>query len=393
MRGALLERAGDHRALERDRLGDARGQPGALLGRGAQRRHAPGEQAAGRPLRLEQRTQREQVIAETLVGALALAAELKAPQRPGELVGARRAARDEVAEGPQLVLLLGGHDEHAVRPSACAEGDRSPAPVLTAAAHPGELAEHDTPIAEQTQRAQQVLEQLATARDRGGFAVIAGGGRAVVVHAEAERQLLRGALALLERERNEQMLRVAFITGARRLRRIARRVGRGDRQALGERDLARGDRHAVQRRDHRHRVARACDLGAPEALDAGAHALARKLEVAASLEHVVQQLAQRGARPRLSRRPRSRGRALAHVARDDPRRGADAAACQVAIEALQPLQGADGRSVLGQQQQLCLALGDERVGQRLIAIERRLCACASAVRGQLEGHLSALREL
>ena len=58
-------------------------------------------------LGLEQRAQRKQMIAQRLVGALALAAELEAPQGPGQLIVVRGAARDEAAEGPQLVLLLG----------------------------------------------------------------------------------------------------------------------------------------------------------------------------------------------------------------------------------------------------------------------------------------------
>ena len=59
-------------------------------------------------------------------GLCALAAQLEAPQRPGQLVAVGRAAGDEVAERAQLVLLLGGDDEHAVRTPARAQRERAP---------------------------------------------------------------------------------------------------------------------------------------------------------------------------------------------------------------------------------------------------------------------------
>ena len=74
-----------------------------VLGR-AQRRDAAGEAAALRALGLEQRAQRQQVVGQRLEQARPLAAELVAAQRPGELAGARRAARDERDERAQLVL-------------------------------------------------------------------------------------------------------------------------------------------------------------------------------------------------------------------------------------------------------------------------------------------------
>ena len=275
---------------------------------------------------------------------------------------------------------------------ARAERDRAPPAVLAAGPHPGELAERDPTVAEQPQRAQQVFQQLAPARDRRGFAVIARGGRAVVVHAEAERKLLRNALALLELQRHEKMLRAAIVADARGLRGVARSVGRGDRQALGQRDLLRGDRHPVERRDHRQRVARARHLGAREPLDRRAHALAGQLEVAAPVEHVDQQHAQRCARTRLPERARARAAARAHVARDYSLR-APAAACQVAVEPVHLLERAHRGGVLGKQRQLAVALGDERLGQRLVAVERRLAAVPPAAGGQLEGDLGAAREI
>ena len=71
--------------------------------------------------RLEQRAQRQQVIAQRLVRARALAAQLKAPQRPRQLVAVRRPARNQVAERAQLILLLGAHHQHAVRAATGAE--------------------------------------------------------------------------------------------------------------------------------------------------------------------------------------------------------------------------------------------------------------------------------
>ena len=106
------------------RLGHPLGQLDAMLGGRAQRGEPPGEQAAGGPLGLEQRAQGEQMVAERLVGVGALAAQLEAPQRPRELVAVGRAPRDEVAEGAQLVLLLGGDDEHPVRAPARTERER-----------------------------------------------------------------------------------------------------------------------------------------------------------------------------------------------------------------------------------------------------------------------------
>ena len=115
----------DHRALERERLRVRSVSSGAAR---AARTAPRGARRAGRwrPLRLEQRAQREQVVGERLAWALALAAQLEAPQRPGELVAVRRATRDEVAERAQLVLLLGRDHEHPARAPAGAERERAP---------------------------------------------------------------------------------------------------------------------------------------------------------------------------------------------------------------------------------------------------------------------------
>ena len=92
-------------ALERDRLRRPLGQSGLLLRLRAQHRETLSEPSAGRALRLEQRSQREQVVGQSLERGEPLAAHLEPRERPRELAAARRAARDQVAERPQLVLL------------------------------------------------------------------------------------------------------------------------------------------------------------------------------------------------------------------------------------------------------------------------------------------------
>ena len=92
-------------ALERDRLADAVLEPRPVGGLGADRGEPLGDALVA--VVGEQRAGGEQPVRQRLDGAGALAAELEAPQRPGELAGARRAAGDEAAERAQRVLLLG----------------------------------------------------------------------------------------------------------------------------------------------------------------------------------------------------------------------------------------------------------------------------------------------
>ena len=105
---------------------DALGQLRAPLRRRAQRGEAPGEQPAGGSSGSSSARSASRWSLSASYAALALAAELEAPQRPRELVAVRRAARDEVAERAQLVLLLGGDDEHPARAAARAERERRP---------------------------------------------------------------------------------------------------------------------------------------------------------------------------------------------------------------------------------------------------------------------------
>src|ERR1700722_20535869 len=121
-----------HLTLERDRSQGALGQGTAPVRYRTQRRKARREKSIGRAAgvqsrgRTQQRAQGEQVVAEPVVLRGALAAQLEAPQRPGDLARVWRATRDEIAEGTQLVLLLGAHHKHSVRVSTRAKRDRGP---------------------------------------------------------------------------------------------------------------------------------------------------------------------------------------------------------------------------------------------------------------------------
>ena len=161
---AALGGARDHGLLERDRGGDPLGQLGAALARGAQRGDSPGEQSARRALGLQQGAQREQVVAQGFEQALPLTAQLEATQRPGELVALRRTSGHEVAEGSQLVLLLGGDCKHPLRPWARSQCQGLPR--AGADPPPGERPERDAPVSEQPQRAQEVPEGVRPARAR-----------------------------------------------------------------------------------------------------------------------------------------------------------------------------------------------------------------------------------
>ena len=77
----------------------------------------------------EQGADDQQPVGQRLERARALAAELEAPQRPGELAAARGAAGDERAERAQRVLLVGAEQAVAgARRRPVASGTRSTAP-------------------------------------------------------------------------------------------------------------------------------------------------------------------------------------------------------------------------------------------------------------------------
>ena len=99
--------AGDRVALQGDRLQHPPRQAGALPGHGAQRRQPAREQPAGGALRLQQRPQREQVVAQRLQFRGAFAAHLEAGERPRQLGPADRRGA--------CVGELGGDHAHAVQ--------------------------------------------------------------------------------------------------------------------------------------------------------------------------------------------------------------------------------------------------------------------------------------
>ena len=87
--------SGDHRSLERDRARGPLGERGALIALAADHREPLGEPPALRPLGLEQRPQRHQVIGQRLERREPLASHLEPGERPGELAafGRRRVTR------------------------------------------------------------------------------------------------------------------------------------------------------------------------------------------------------------------------------------------------------------------------------------------------------------
>ena len=131
LRGRVLRRfAGDHVTLELERARDDGRELPSALGQRAEGGETSREHAARRALGLEQRTEREQVVAQRLALELALATHLEAPQRPCELVAPRAAAGRRGCRSAQLILLRLGHHEHPVRASR-----RRAAPRAPAAAH------------------------------------------------------------------------------------------------------------------------------------------------------------------------------------------------------------------------------------------------------------------
>jgi hypothetical protein len=321
--------------------------------------------SAAIPLGLQQRAQAEQMVGERLVRVCALAPQLEPAQRPRELVAVGSTPRDEAAERAQLVLLLGGDDEHPVGTSARAQRDRAPG-VLAAHARPRERAERDPSVAEQAQRAQQVPQHLASV---GG---------------------------LLAREGDQQMAGLAVDTHEGLLGRPVQRVGPGDLKTGRQSDLRRGDRQPVQRRHQRDGVGRARQLGALQPGQRSRQAFGAQLELGLLGEHVVQQHAQR------QTRARGRPRVLADLrsvrpftpVRDIVSPAAPrlaGAPGEVALEPVERRERGDGRRVLGQPRELGLALGDEPVRQRPAAVERGLRA--PALGPQLQFDLGAGRDV
>src|ERR1700732_423357 len=81
---AARREARDRAAFERDRMRDALGERGAVGRPRAPRREARREASAAGPSGLEQRAQREQMVAQRDERVVLLAAELEATQRPAD---------------------------------------------------------------------------------------------------------------------------------------------------------------------------------------------------------------------------------------------------------------------------------------------------------------------
>ena len=280
-------------------------------------------------------------------GTGAVAAHLVATQGPGDLAGARRAARDQRAERAQLVLLVDRHQQRVVEAMAeRPERERLPRPA--ARARPGQRPEGEAARLVQAQRGEQPAQAHARMGDRRGVA-------------------RRG----LPAQHGEQM----GVRGARRPQRLARRVVRQrlavhERQAVAERQLGRADGQAQQRGDDHRLGAPVVQRGLQLVVGAG-QAVGRELEVGRVLEHAREEGAQR--RPR-----RARGRRAAPARR---------ATLQVVREPAAGRQRAERGQMRRQAAEQALALGDEVAGQRPVAVQRRV---APAGGDDLERHVGAV---
>ena len=195
------------------------------------------------------------MVADRLVLGRSLTAQLEAPQRPGDLVGVRSATRDEIAEGAQLVLLLGADQEHPVGAPACAERHRVPG--SGADPRPGERAERYAAVTEQAQGAQQLAYDLDPVRDARVRVGILGG------EDDQQAVLLTGgdfAQSLLGRPMQS--------------------VGLGDQETPRQRNLGRGDRQTVERRHERELGGRGGECRVLQTLQGSLEALGMAIEQA-----------------------------------------------------------------------------------------------------------------
>ena len=145
---------------------DPLGQLRASLRRRAQRRQPTGQQAARRPLGLEQRAQRQQVVAQRLVARSSRSqpsSKRRSAQASSLPCGARRETRLQNARSSSSCSALTTSIPCGRPPAPSASGFHGPPAPDT---RPGERAERDPAVAEQPQRAQQVLQHLAPARER-----------------------------------------------------------------------------------------------------------------------------------------------------------------------------------------------------------------------------------
>ena len=150
--------AGDHRALERDRVRGPLGERGRAPRAGADHREPLRQPSARRPLGLEQRPQREQVVGQRLerrAAARTPSRTATAPTRARPPLG--MPPRDQVAEAAQLVLLRRRGSASAAAADRCAERHRAPRPDRRVRVH-----------AERSERVAAALEQPQRRQQRGG---------------------------------------------------------------------------------------------------------------------------------------------------------------------------------------------------------------------------------
>ena len=262
----------------------------------------------------------------------------------------RRAPRDEVAEGAQLVLLLGRDDEHPVGPAAAADRQGCPLPACDPC--PGERAERDPPVAEQPQRPQQVAQHLAPALER-----VAG-------------------VLLLGRERDDQVARAVALAAARLRRQPVERLRSCDRQTGGERQLWRGDRQTAQACNDRD-LGGGGQGGALQPLERRADAFLAQLEIGLLREHLAEQRPDRGAHAR------GRGQRRDVLADGD----------QVALEPLECRELPGDQLVLRQAFERGTSLGDELRGQGAVAVKRRSASAPAGLLVELERDLRSRGQL
>ena len=295
---AGVGRAEAQRALERDRLLDARGQLGGVLVGRAEGRQAPGEQpAAGSPPPPAARSARAGCRSAPRAATGALAGQLEAPQRPRRACrrrrpGARRGCRRRAARPPGRGSAAASRPWR-VRPASCS-ARQAPPPVLTQPR--ASSAMRPSPNRRRARSSSASTPRAAWTARRGSSASQASSTNtgSPVSAREARPHVRQGP---------------------------RKRLLAHDLEPVGERQLGRGDRQAAQPREHHHLAADRPGRGLQRG-QRGLQPLGRELEVARLRRRcppsapAAPRAAVRGVPPRPAR---SRGRAGSGRARRSPR--------------------------------------------------------------------------
>ncbi len=206
---------------KRLRVGHSLGQLRAILRRRAQRRDPPRQQAARRPLRLEQRAQRQQVIAQRLIGAAHA-------RNPARSAAAPRPARCRAGRGARRGCRIARSSSSCSVLTTSIPCGRPPAPSATGFHEPGAV-----PAPTRARRASRGHRRTGAAR-------------AADPRAPRDRARAPRPVAIVGGEHHEQVVPRGTVGHA------AQRALLGDRQALRQCELLGGDRQPVQRRQQRH---------------------------------------------------------------------------------------------------------------------------------------------